>query len=148
MHRKLLLPAAVVLLFLPGCFPETSREETPSLETDREEVLFRSGTGEGWVKDTLYVSSNRSWTVFSQEDTDWISFAEEGFENPSGVRKTTPLVVICLENPADDERSSSIRIVGGGQQKQVTIRQEGMSRKDCVEAIEIGDHYFEDHGTD
>ena len=42
---------------------------------EREEVLFRSGTGEGWVKDTLYVSSNRSWTVFSQEDTDWISFA-------------------------------------------------------------------------
>lgn len=144
---KLLIAVAAVLL-LPGCLKSTFREEEPRLDVDRSEVTVRARSGTGSVKDTLYVSGNRSWSVVFAEEAGWLSLGTEGFENPSGVLKTAPLVVICEENHADDPRSADLVILGGGEQKTVTVRQKGIQRVDEADSQGIDDYIFEDYGTD
>lgn len=147
MRKHWLLLAAAATFLLPGCFQESFREEDPSLEVNKEELLLRAGTGAGEATDTLFVTSNRSWTVFPSGNEDWLSLPEEGFENPAGVRKTTPLAVICRANPNDAERSTSIVIVGAGQQKTVSVRQKGLKRVDGMGVTGIDNYSFEDYGT-
>ena len=144
---KLLIAVAAVLL-LPGCLKSTFREEEPRLDVDRSEVTVRARSGTGSVKDTLYVSGNRSWSVVFAEEAGWLSLGTEGFENPSGVLKTAPLVVICEENHADDPRSAVLVILGSGEQKTVTVRQKGIQRVDEADSQGIDDYIFEDYGTD
>ena len=115
---------------------------------DRSEVTVRARSGTGSVKDTLYVSGNRSWSVVFAEEAGWLSLGPEGFENPSGVLKTAPLVVICEENHADDPRSAVLVILGSGEQKTVTVRQKGIQRVDEADSQGIDDYIFEDYGTD
>lgn len=147
MHKYKLLIAVAAVLLLPGCLKSTFREEEPRLDVDRSEVTVRARSGTGSVKDTLYVSGNRSWSVVFAEETGWLSLGTEGFENPSGVLKTAPLVVICEENHADDPRSAALVILGGGEQKIVTVRQKGIQRVDEADSQGIDDYIFEDYGT-
>lgn len=147
MHKHRLLIAVAAVLLLPGCLKSTFREEEPRLDVDRSEVTVRARSGTGSVKDTLYVSGNRSWSVVFAEETGWLSLGTEGFENPSGVLKTAPLVVICEENHADDPRSAVLVILGGGEQKIVTVRQKGIQRVDEADSQGIDDYIFEDYGT-
>ena len=147
MHKYRLLIAVATVLLLPGCLKSTFREEEPRLDVDRSEVTVRARSGTGFVKDTLYVSGNRSWSVVLAEETGWLSLGTEGFENPSGLRKTAPLVVICEENHADDPRSAVLVILGGGEQKIVTVRQKGIQRVDEADSQGIDDYIFEDYGT-
>lgn len=147
MHKHRLLIAVATVLLLPGCLKSTFREEEPRLGVDRSEVTVRARSGTGSVKDTLYVSGNRSWSVVLAEETGWLSIGTEGFENPSGVLKTAPLVVICEENLADDPRSAVLVILGGGEQKIVTVRQKGIQRVDEADSQGIDDYIFEDYGT-
>ena len=147
MHKYRLLIAVATVLLLPGCLKSTFREEKPRLDVDRSEVTVRARSGTGSVKDTLYVSGNRSWSVVFAEEAGWLSLGTEGFENPSGVLKTAPLVVICEENHADDPRSAVLVILGGGEQKIVTVRQKGIQRVDEADSQGIDDYIFEDYGT-
>ena len=148
MHKYKLLIAVAAVLLLPGCLKSTFREEEPRLDVDRSEVTVRARSGKGSVKDTLYVSGNRSWSVVIAEEAGWLSLGTEGFENPSGVLKTAPLVVICEENHADDPRSAVLVILGSGEQKTVTVRQKGIQRVDEADSQGIDDYIFEDYGTD
>ena len=148
MRPKLLIIALAALL-LPGCLKSTFREEEPRLDADREEVVLRARSGAGFVKDTVYVSANRSWSAALAEEVedDWLSLGTEGFENPSEVLKTAPLVVICKENQADDPRSAAIVITGAGQQKTITVTQKGIQKVDDVEGLGIDPYLYEDYET-
>lgn len=148
MRPKLLIIALTALL-LPGCLKSTFREEEPRLGVDREEVTLRARSGTGFLKDTVYVSANRSWSAALAEEVEdgWLSLGTEGFENPSEVLKTAPLVVICKENHADDPRSASIVITGAGRQQVVTVTQKGILKVDEVDVSGIDPYEFEDYGT-
>ncbi len=80
---------------MASCCSETFREGEPRLEFDRVETSVRAKGGDGFVRDTFYVSSNRSWSAaVADGEADWLSVATGGFENPAGVLKTAPLVVL------------------------------------------------------
>jgi len=147
MHKYKLLIAVATVLLLPGCLKSTFREEEPRLEVDREETVLRARSGGGFVKDTLYVSSNRSWTVRPAGDVNWLSFGTEGFENPAEVNKTAMLVIICQDNPGDEERSADLVIIGGGLQKTVRVRQECVRKVGVIDNNGIDNYHFEDYGT-
>lgn len=149
MQKRWLLIAAAAVLLLPGCLKSTFREEEPRLDVDQEEVILRARSGTGFVKDTVYVSANRSWSAALLEvvEDDWISVAVDGYENPSEVLRTAPLVVICKENPTYEPRSAVVVIYGADQQKTVTVSQKGIQKVDDVEGSGIDPYLFEDYET-
>ena len=83
MQLRWLLVAAAAAALLPGCMSETFREGEPRLEFDRVETSVRAKGGDGFVRDTFYVSSNRRWSAaVADGEADWLSVATGGFENP------------------------------------------------------------------
>ena len=149
MQNKGLLIATLAVLLLPGCLKSTFREGEPRLDVDRGEVTLRARSGTGFLKDTLYVSANRSWSaaLLEEVEDDWLSVGTDGYENPSEVLRTAPLVVICKENQADDPRSAAIVITGAGRQQVVTVTQKGIQKVDEVEGSGIDPYLFEDYET-
>lgn len=147
MQLRWLLVAAAAAALLPGCLSETFREGEPRLEFDREETSVRAKGGDGFVRDTFYVSSNRSWSAaVADGEADWLSVATGGFENPAGVLKTAPLVVVCKDNSSEEERASEVVIFGSGLQKTITVHQRGVRRIDEVEGSGIDPFVYEDYG--
>lgn len=149
MQKRGLLVAALAVLLLPGCLKSTFREEEPRLDLEKSEVSMKAKSGLGAVTDTVQVTSNRSWTVAVSEETegDWLSVETEGFENPSGVLKTAPLVIVCEENLTLDERRGGIVITSEGQKKTVTVIQRGLQQVGDVDVNGIDPRSFEDYGT-
>ena len=147
MQLRWLLVAAAAAALLPGCLSETFREGEPRLEFDRVETSVRAKGGDGFVRDTFYVSSNRSWSAaVADGEADWLSVATSGFENPAGVLKTAPLVVVCKDNSSEEERASEVVIFGSGLQKTITVHQRGVRRIDEVEGSGIDPFVYEDYG--
>ena len=147
MRPRWLLVAAAAAALLPGCLSETFREGEPRLEFDRVETSVRAKGGDGFVRDTFYVSSNRSWSAaVADGEADWLSVATSGFENPAGVLKTAPLVVVCKDNSSEEERASEVVIFGSGLQKTITVHQRGVRRIDEVEGSGIDPFVYEDYG--
>lgn len=147
MQLRWLLVAAAAAALLPGCLSETFREGEPRLEFDRVETSVRAKGGGGFVRDTFYVSSNRSWSAaVADGEADWLSVETGGFENPAGVSKTAPLIVVCKDNQSEEERAAEVVIYGSGQQKTVTVHQRGVQRVEEVDGNGIDPYEYEDHG--
>ena len=72
--------------------------------------------------------------------------ATGGFENPAGVLKTAPLVVVCKDNPSEEERASEVVIFVSGLQKTVSVRQRGVRMIDELEGSGIDPFVYEDYG--
>lgn len=146
MRKHLLLLAASALLLLPGCL-KTFREAEPRLEVDRSELTVKAKSGSGYVKDTLYVSSNRSWSASVAEGSDWLDVGEGGFENPAEVFKTAPLALRCKDNTVDEERTARVLIIGAGLNKEVTVTQKALKGLTEADVTDILPFTFEDFGT-
>lgn len=146
MRKNLLLLAASALLLLPGCL-KTFREAEPRLEVDRSELTVRAKSGSGYVKDTLYVSSNRSWSAAVTEGTDWLDVVEGGFENPAEVFKKAPLPLLCKDNTVDEERTAKVLIIGAGFQKEVIVTQKALLGLTEADVTDFLPYTFEDFGT-
>ena len=146
MRKYLLLLTASALLLLPGCL-KTFREAEPRLEVDKAELTVRAKSGSGYVKDTLYVSSNRSWSATVTEGSDWLDVGDGGFENPAEVFKKAPLPLFCKENTVDEERSARVLIIGAGFQKEVIVTQKALHGLTEADVTDIFPYIFEDFGT-
>ena len=146
MRKHFLLLTASALLLLPGCL-KTFREAEPRLEVDRSELTVRAKSGSGYVKDTLYVSSNRSWSAVVTEGADWLDVGEGGFENPAEVFKTAPLPLLCKDNSVDEERSGKVLIIGAGLNTEVTVTQKALHGLTEADVTDILPYTFEDFGT-
>ena len=146
MRKRCLLLTASALLLLPGCL-KTFREAEPRLELDREETLLRAKSGDGIVRDTFYVSSNRSWAVCVADGVDWLDVVESGFENPAEIMKTAPLVLLCRENSNEEERSASVLVYGAGHQKEIVVHQKGLHPLTGLDDTTLDDFVYEDLGT-
>ena len=76
------------------------------------------------VSDTITVTSNRSWSAWvQQEDCDWIRLETDGYENPGGALKDTPLILKILDNEKTTARQADICISCGGLNSVVTVSQ-------------------------
>lgn len=146
MRKHFLLLTASALLLLPGCL-KTFREAEPRLEVDRPELTVQAKSGSGYVKDTLYVSSNRSWSASVAEGSDWLDVGDGGFENPAEVFKTAPLPLLCKDNTVDEERTARVLIIGAGLNKEVIVTQKALKGLSEAEVTDILPYTFEDFGT-
>ena len=146
MRKPLLLFAASALLLLPGCM-KTFREGEPRLEIDKSALTVRAKSGSGYVNDTLYVSSNRSWSAVVTEGEGWLDVDEGGFENPAEVFKTAPLPLLCKDNSVDEERSGKVLITGAGVNKEVIVTQKALHGVTEADVTGFDPYTYEDLGT-
>lgn len=147
MRFQAILIAATVLL--SGCMKSISREETPVLKFSRTEVSVPAMSYAGAVRDTLFVTCNRSWTVRLQDPCDWLELSTDGCENPSGTTVTVPLVLTFANNEIVQDRTAGLRFFTEGMELAVPVRQLAFVPPPPVDSVSVNgiDNYeYEDFG--
>ena len=108
------------LIALAACTTEGFYEESnPSLAVDKRIVI----DGADPVTDTLFVTSNRSWSVVRDSDEPWLSFGVAEHLNLSKARETAQLIFSLDGNLLKKDRSASFKIVSGEDARTVIVTQ-------------------------
>ena len=106
---RCLLGLVVTLLAFSSCQKGSDAEET-TLEVSTQTLVFAREASE----QTLTVTTNKdSWSALSPQEATWLSLSQEG----------TTLRVRAKLNELGQERTGSIMIHAGDQQKRITVRQ-------------------------
>ena len=105
---------------LSACITDGFYEESdPSLAIDKRIVI----NGADPVTDTLFVTSNRSWSVVSDGDEPWLSFDIAEHLNLSKAKETSALVYSLDANVLKKDRSALFKIVSGEDARTVIVTQ-------------------------
>lgn len=114
---------------LPSCLERQFSESESAVSVNTREILVPSDAFEGknLVKDTLYITANRNWSVEIEPEVDWVSVDTTGWQNLAQVSESHPLVFSFKDNETDEERSATLNIFCDGKKKQVKVRQEAIS---------------------
>lgn len=114
---------------LTGCLERNFIEDEGILTVDTREMVVPADMyeGPGLVTDTLYVTSNRSWSVIFDNPVDWVEADTTGHEDMARVSEITPLVFRFKDNEGSTERTATARLCCEDGEKYVTLRQEPIS---------------------
>ena len=112
-----------------GCLERQFAAGESAVSVNTREILVPSDLYDGrdLVKDTLFVTANRSWSVEMVEDVDWVTVDTTGHQDLSKVYETAPVIFSFKDNESEQERSTKVNIWCDGICKQITIRQEAIS---------------------
>ena len=89
--------------------------------------------GRNLVKDTVYITSNRSWSAaVVEEDVDWMSLSREGFLNLACQSEVTPLGLFFTDNESDEPRTATIHITCESGEQDIKVTQEAISYRVAV----------------
>ena len=108
-------------------FRET--EDVFSVNTLELVVPADAAEGRNMVKDTLFVTSNVSWTTELGENVDWVSMGVAGHENISRISEISSIPFEFLDNDSDYSRSVKVHISSSNGQRDVIIRQQPIKRR-------------------
>ena len=97
---------------LPSCLERQFSESESAVSVNTREILVPSDAFEGknLVKDTLYITANRNWSVEIEPEVDWVSVDTTGWQNLAQVSEAHPLVFSFKDNGNDEERSATLNI--------------------------------------
>jgi len=120
---------AGVALATTSCLERVFSESEPTLSTDVKELVISSDSFEGAeiLNDTIFVTSNRSWSANFVEDVDWVSLDDEENLNLSKCSKVFPLVVRFSDNKAEVDRTATLRISTEFASKEIKITQRAIA---------------------
>lgn len=114
------LVAVSLPLFLCACLKNDGEHEAvPSISIDRTAIT----TGADPTADTIYIASNRAWSLILDPSCDWLSVDKTEHINLLGASDRTPLILSVADNPVKEARSTSFRIVGEGISQTVQVDQ-------------------------
>lgn len=133
------IPLLLALLpFVASCLEVDMREKEELLSTDSNEIVVPSDRvgGRHLVSDTLYVSSNRTWTTFFEGEPDWVTVGTDGHKNMSCISDVMPVVLNFKDNESDEPRSAVLRFFSGKESREVRITQSPIAYRVAVEAPE------------
>lgn len=118
--KKIILILSLALAC--ACTKTSFGEAEALLSVDALELTEARSEG----RDTLYITTNRSWSAHLTEPSEWISLEKEGGENMAQISRLYALPIEVKANDGMDERSATIRITCGeeGLSKTVTIKQQ------------------------
>ena len=126
---RLLLLAGTALV-AASCLERTFSEEEGSIATRTAEITVPCDMYEGrnLVKDTIFVTSNRSWSAAIVEDgVDWMTLAIPGHQDMSRVSEVTPLAISFLDNETEEARSATVHITCADGDRDITVTQEAIT---------------------
>ena len=109
-----------------SCLQRDFVEADGILTVNKREMLVPADLqlGRNLVKDTLYVTSNRTWTARFQSDVDWVSLDTPAHQNMGRTSDIVPIAFTFKDNMGDEERSVKLKLCCSDGEKIVTIRQE------------------------
>lgn len=116
-----------VLLAVTSCLSREFTEQNPFISVDTRHVVVLSDVDTGEVRDTLWVTSNRSWGAALSEEVSWVKLGEVGAENMAGVSKITALPLTFENNTSDQDRSVELMIHSGELTEKIVVTQEAKS---------------------
>ena len=101
----------ITTLAAASCIEIDFAEKTPVFSVSSSRVLLPADRdeGPGRVGDTLWITSNRTWTAAVEDTPDWISLGTDGHLGLSGVSEAVPLVIHCKDNQTNAARTARIR---------------------------------------
>ncbi len=123
-----LLPAFLVML--PGCLERQFAETQAKLTTQAEELVVPCDltAGRNLVRDTIFVTANRSWSAaIVEEGIDWMTISAPGHQDMARVTEVVPLALAFQDNETDEARTATVHITSADGDRDVTIRQEAIS---------------------
>ena len=147
MRFQAILIAATVLL--SGCMKSISREETPELKISKTDVTVSAQSRNGAVRDTIFVTGNRSWTVRLQNACEWLELSADGCENPSGTAVTVPLVLTFADNELEQDRTEVLHFFTEGMELTLSVRQMAFEPPPPVDSVSVNgiiNYEYEDFG--
>lgn len=114
------------LAALTGCLEREFSEAEGVMSVDTREIVVPADMYEGrnLVTDTIFVTSNRSWSAAFEEDVDWVKMDTTGHQDMARVSEVTPLVFRFKDNETESERSVKVKINCADGDREITLRQE------------------------
>lgn len=118
----------VSLAALTGCLEREFVEEEGIMSVDTKELVVPADMYEGrnLVTDTVFVTSNRSWSAAFETDVDWVKMDTTGHQDMARISEVTPLVFRFKDNDSEDERTVKVKIFCADGDKEITLRQESI----------------------
>jgi len=116
------------LAALSGCLEREFSEAEGIMSVDTRELVVPADMYEGrnLVTDTIFVTSNRSWSAAFESDVDWVKMDTTGHQDMSRISELTPLVFRFKDNEEQAERSVKVKICCADGEKEITLRQEAI----------------------
>ena len=114
-----------------SCLDREFSEESPVFAVSSYSLVLPSDLEEGrnLVADTLWITSNRTWTVSIPDTLDWIKLDRDGHQGISGVSERVPLVISCDDNASAQSREAELTICGSAGSKKVKVTQSAIRHR-------------------
>lgn len=114
-----------------SCLDREFSEENPVFAVSSYKVVLPSDVEEGQnlVADTLWITSNRTWTVSIPDTLEWIKLDRDGHQGISGVSERVPLVINCEDNATAQSREAELTICGSAGSKKVKVTQSAIRHR-------------------
>lgn len=127
-----------VLLAVTSCLSREFTEQNPFVSVDTRQITVASDVYDGAVRDTLWVTSNRSWGAALSEEVSWVKLDEVGCENMAGVSKISALPLTFENNTSSQDRSVELLIHSGELTEKVVVTQEAKSYRLSLVSVSEG----------
>ena len=129
----LLLAGAAVLA--TSCLERSFSEEEGRFATQTGEINVPCDMfdGRNMVKDTIFVTSNRSWSAdIVEDDVDWLTLDIPGHQDMARVSEVTALALAFLDNETEQPRSATVHISCADGDKDIVVTQEAITYRLAV----------------
>lgn len=125
--RQAILPAALLAFLLTGCLERQFAESEVRLSANVGELVVPADMfeGPGLVKDTLVLTTNRSWSASFTEEVDWVVLGKNENLDLSHVSEEIRIPLKFKDNPSSEDRTAVLHFVSAEVEKDITIRQLG-----------------------
>lgn len=127
-----------IILAVTSCLSREFTEQKPFISVDTRKIVALSDVDFGEVRDTLWITSNRSWGAAFSEEVSWVKMEDIGCENMAGVSKITALPLIFENNTSEQDRSVELMIHSGELSEKVVVTQEAKSYRLSVVSVPEG----------
>ena len=129
---KLFRFASIILIAsaaaLTGCLERNFIEEGGVMSVNAKEIVVPADSigGQNLVKDTIWVTSNRSWSAYLADDVNWVKLDTTGHHDMARISEVTPLALAFKDNETAAERSVDVVITCAEGSRTVKVRQQAI----------------------
>ena len=127
-----------ILMAVTSCLSREFGEQNSFASIDTKILTVPSDDVSGKVCDTLYITSNRSWSASFVQEVQWVRMVVSGNENIAGVSKITQIPLEFDFNESDEDRSVELVVNYDLKKETVTIIQEAKSNRLSLTDIPAG----------
>ena len=111
-----------------GCLERNFIEEGGVMSVNAKEIVVPADSlgGPNLVKDTIWVTSNRSWSAYLADDVNWVKLDTTGHHDMARISEVTPLALAFKDNETAAERSVDVVITCAEGSRTVKVRQQAI----------------------